>query len=110
QIAAGLRPVLGAYYDRVHDKTIARNVWLSHVQGFFAWGMGKEDAATGEWIKFDGLSGNQVMLFQAVDAFLGLGLYLSEETRHGNVPRLQREFCDAISRASFRRVLGDSEI
>ena len=110
RIGEGLRPVLSAYYDRVHDKTIARDAWLSRVQGFYAWGMGVEDARTGKWIKFDGLSGNQVMLFQAVDAFLGLEVYLSEETRHGNVPRLQREFCDAVARASFRGLLGDEGV
>ncbi|KAK0658054.1 hypothetical protein B0T16DRAFT_426019 [Cercophora newfieldiana] len=106
QIAEGLRPVLSEYYDRVHDKTIARSAWLSHVQGFYAWGMGFQDEKTGEWVKFDGLSGNQVMLFQAVDAFLGLDVYLGEAARMGNVPRLQREFCEAVGRASFRERLG----
>ncbi|KAK4444714.1 hypothetical protein QBC34DRAFT_474141 [Podospora aff. communis PSN243] len=107
QISEGLRPVLAEYYDRVHDKTIARSAWLSRVQGFYAWGMGFQDERTGEWVKYDGLSGNQVMLFQAVDAFLGLEVYLGEEARLGNVPRLQREFCEAVGRASFRAGLGE---
>ncbi|KAK4150848.1 hypothetical protein C8A00DRAFT_17672 [Chaetomidium leptoderma] len=107
QVATALRPVLGAYYDRVHDAQIARSAWLSHVQGFYAWGMGyPSPQKTGEWIQFDGLSGNQVMLFQAVDAFLGLPPYLSEAVRLGSVPRLQRAFCEAVGRASFRGGLG----
>ena len=106
KITSDLRPLMAAYYDRVHDATIARSAWLSHVQGFYAWGMGYQDEVTGEWIKFDGLSGNQVMLFQALDAFLGMDVYLSKEMLEGNVPRLQREFCAALKRASFREGLG----
>lgn len=105
QITEHLRPLLSAYYDRVHDANIARSAWLSHVQGFFAWGMGYRDEKTGEWVKFDGLSGNQVMLFQAVDAFLGFDIYLSKEMLEGNVPQLQRNFCSAVKRASFRHRL-----
>jgi len=106
-ITANLRPVLSEYYDRVHDAAIARSAWLSHVQGFYAWGMGYQDEK-GRWVKFDGLSGNQVMLFQVVDAFLGLDVYLNEDALLGNVPKLQREFCDSVRRASFRGRLGDS--
>jgi len=101
-----LRPALSAYYDRVHDSKIKHGVWLSHVQGFYAWGMGREDdKETGKWVQFDGLSGNQVLLFQAVDAFLGLDVYLSKEMLEGNVPRLQREFCAAVRRSSFRKAV-----
>ena len=104
-ITAQLRPLLGAYYDRLHDKVIARSAWLSHVQGFFAWGAGYEDELTGEWVKFDGLSGNQVLLFQALDAFLGLPPYLSREDKLRNVPARQRQFCDVMEKYSFRRHL-----
>ena len=101
-----LRPALSAYYDRVHDSKIKQSVWLSHVQGFYAWGMGREeDKGTGRWVQFDGLSGNQVLLFQAVDAFLGLDVYLSKEMLEGNVPRLQRDFCAAVRRSSFRKAV-----
>ncbi|KAL2130880.1 hypothetical protein VTI74DRAFT_5834 [Chaetomium olivicolor] len=107
RITAHLRPLLNAYYDRVHDSRIARSAWLSHVQGFYAWGAGHEsEDDTGEWVKFDGLSGNQVLLFQALDAFLGIEPYLSEENRRRNVPRRQREFASAVERHSFRHSLG----
>lgn len=105
-----LRPLLSSYYDRVHDARIARSVWLSHVQGFFAWGAGYQDATTGEWEKFDGLSGNQVLLFQAVDAFLGLEAYLTKKVLGMNVPELQREFCLAVGRHSFRHMLGEEGV
>ncbi|KAK3386457.1 hypothetical protein B0H63DRAFT_540340 [Podospora didyma] len=110
RVSSALRVALGAYYDRMHDAKIARDAWLSHVQGFFAWGMGVEDERTRRWVTFDGLSGNQVMLFQALDAWLGLDPYLSDEVMGMNVPRLQREFCEAVRRAGFRGRLGDEGV
>ncbi len=109
RVAATLRPLLSSYYDRVHDARIARRAWLSHVQGFYAWGVGEgeeEKTENGEWVKFDGLSGNQVLLFMVLDAFLGLEPYLDEENRRRNVPLRQRVFCDAVARHAFRGKLG----
>ena len=112
EVTSQLRPLLGAYYDRVHDKKIGRDVWLSRVQGFYAWGMtGDEvDVESQEKIRFDGLSGNQVLLFQALDAFLGLEPYLTREVADRNVPGLQRAFCDSLSRHCFRRQLKGGEM
>lgn len=107
-IAAQLRNVLQSYYDRMHDQKIARSVWLPHVQGFFAWGVGHIDEASGEWIRFDGLSGNQVLLFQALDAFLGIEPYLSLRDRERNVPARQRALCSIFEKHSFRRQLIDA--
>ena len=104
-IVSQLRLVLGSYFDNLHDKVIARSVWLSHIQGFQAWGIGSYDQATGDWEKFDGLSGNQVLLFQALDAFLGIEQYLSPRDQQRNVPRRQRGFCHALRKHSFREEL-----
>lgn len=112
RVAAQLRPLLSSYYDRVHDAKIARSAWLSHVQGFYAWGLGLEEGGGEERqggkevVKFDGLSGNQVLLFQVLDAFLGIEPYLSEENLNRNVPEKQRVFCRAVERHSFRSRLG----
>lgn len=105
-VTAQLRPALSSYYDRVHDAKIARSVWLSRVQGFFAWGAGYENPTSGDLEKFDGLSGNQVLLFMVLDAFLGLEPYLPPELLDRNVPKLQRDFCAAVRRHSFRNMLG----
>ncbi|EAQ90289.1 hypothetical protein CHGG_02224 [Chaetomium globosum CBS 148.51] len=107
RVAAQLRPLLSSYYDRVHDARIAKSAWLSHVQGFYAWGLGLEGEGERqqggkEVVKFDGLSGNQVLLFQVLDAFLGIEPYLSEENLNRNVPEKQRVFCRAVERHSFR--------
>ncbi|KAK5652313.1 hypothetical protein OQA88_10663 [Cercophora sp. LCS_1] len=104
-ITSQLRPLLATYYDRVHDERIARSAWLSHVQGFYAWGVGYQDE--GEWQKFDGLSGNQVLLFQVLDAFLGIEVYLPEIVLLRNVPVLQREFCESVRRFGFRERLSE---
>ncbi|KAI0381402.1 hypothetical protein F5Y04DRAFT_280934 [Hypomontagnella monticulosa] len=104
-IASQLRPLLSAYYDKMHNQKIALKVWLPHVQGFFAWGAGYIDDATGEWVKFDGLSGNQVLLFQCLDAFLGLEPYLSQRDQERNVPIRQRALREAFERHSFREKL-----
>ena len=109
-VTAQLRPLLSSYYDRVHDARIARSVWLSHVQGFYAWAAGYQDATTGEWVTFDGLSGNQVLLFQVLDSFLGIEPYLTRQVLERNVPVLQREFCAAVARHTFRNKLGDEGV
>ncbi|KAK4174626.1 hypothetical protein QBC36DRAFT_388820 [Triangularia setosa] len=105
-----LRPLLSSYYDRVHDAKIAKSVWLSRVQGFYAWGVGHQNSTNGEWEKFDGLSGNQVLLFQALDAFLGLEAYLPKLIQERNVPRLQRRFCEVVKKHGFRDELGDEGV
>lgn len=105
EIANGVRPVFSSYLQTVHNDKIALKAWMTHVQGFAAWGTGYIDSNTGDWVKFDGQSGNQALLFQALDAFLGLPVYLSEIDRLRTIPVLQREFCEALARHSFRSKL-----
>ncbi|KAK9416725.1 putative indoleamine 2,3-dioxygenase [Seiridium unicorne] len=106
-ITQQLRPLLNSYYNRLHNGKIALNVWLSHVQGFFAWGAGSIDDATGEFDKYDGLSGNQVLLFQALDAFLGIQPYLSQRDKERNVPARQRALWEVFEKHSFRAKLSE---
>lgn len=102
RIQEQLRPLLSIYFDRLHDQTISREAWLGHVQGFLAWGAGYRDEQTGEIVKYDGLSGNQILLFQAMDAFLGMEPYLLAESLEQNVPFRQREFCRLLKKHSIR--------
>jgi len=104
-ITSQMQGVIGTYTNNLHDKNIARSIWLSKIQGFFAWGAGHYNAATGEWEKYDGLSGNQLLLFQALDAFLGIEQYLSQRDQEMSVPRRQRELCHALRKHSFRERL-----
>lgn len=105
RITTQLRPLLSSYYDSMHDKKIAQSAWLSHVQGFYAWGVGYFDDISREWVKFDGLSGNQVLLFQALDAFIGIEPYLSIRDQERNMPIRQRVFCRSLEKHSFRTKL-----
>lgn len=104
RINSNMRHVLNSYFNTMHNSKIMKSVWLSHVQGFFGWGVGFQNKR-GEWIKFDGLSGNQSPLFQALDAFLGLEPYLSERDQERNVPARQRKLRKVLEKHSFRRQL-----
>jgi hypothetical protein len=107
-ITAEMRLVLGSYFDRLHDKMIARSVWLSHVQGFYGWGVGHYNKETQEWDTYDGLSGNQILLFQALDAFLGIEQYLSPRDQERNVPKRQRDLCGLLQKHCFRSMLDET--
>jgi hypothetical protein len=114
RIAKQLRPLLSSYYDRMHNGVVAHSAFLSYVQGFYAWSAGYVDEATGELIKFDGLSGNQIVIFQALDAFCGLPRYLDEEISERSIPARQRKLVEVLEKHSFRAKLlssrEDSEI
>ncbi|KAJ4393035.1 hypothetical protein N0V93_002241 [Gnomoniopsis smithogilvyi] len=115
-ITRDLEPLLSQYYSRMHNKSIARAFWLSYVQGIHAWGLTYVDAASDseERIKYNGLSGNQLLAFQLLDAFLGIEPYLSKTDRERTMPLRQRRLCQAIETHCFRYRLhelgnGDSE-
>lgn len=101
-IASKLGSALAQYYDRLHDKSIAISAWLQYVQGIHAWGVGHHDATSGQWVTYDGLSGNQVLLFQALDAFIGIEPYLSLSDQELNMPVRQRRLCRSLERHCFR--------
>lgn len=105
RIAKQMRPLLSSYYDRLHNSVVAHSIWQSHVQGFHAWSAGYIDEATGDLIRFDGLSGNQVVIFQALDAFCGMGKYMDEETRERNISARQRKLVEVLEKHSFRTKL-----
>ncbi|KAK6084492.1 hypothetical protein SCUP234_03281 [Seiridium cupressi] len=89
------------------EEAFSRIFYDIEVMGFFAWGAGSIDDATGEFDKYDGLSGNQVLLFQALDAFLGIQPYLSQRDKERNVPARQRALCEIFEKHSFRAKLSE---
>lgn len=52
----------------------------------------------GKLIKYDMMSGCHVLFFRALDAFLGLTLYLTVENRVRYIPDHQRERCAAFKK------------
>ncbi|TGO37458.1 hypothetical protein BHYA_0097g00350 [Botrytis hyacinthi] len=108
-----LRTPLKTYYETMHESKISRKVWMHYAQGFQGWAAGDIDPVTGEYTEYDGLSGNQLLLPQIMDAFLGLERYLNEENTQRYMPNLQRKFRETIAEHSFRneaKTKGDDEI
>ena len=106
-----LRLPLKVYYDTLVDSKISRSVWLHYVQGFQGWAAG--EIIDGKYVEYDGLSGNQLPLFQVVDAFIGLDRFLNEEEMHSYMPLSQRKLTTSLRQHSFRHKAkedGDSEI
>ncbi len=110
-IGRRLRHLLLIFFEGLTDSRVSRSVWLSYIQGFQGWGVGR--VSNGEFIKYDGLSGNHVLFFQALDAFLGMERYLTDENMIRYIPVKQREFCLALKKHSFRlkvKEQGDFEL
>jgi hypothetical protein len=110
-LTARVRNLLQVFYQNLHDGMVSREVWLSYCQGFQGWGVGR--MVNGEFIKYDGLSGNHVLAFQAIDAFLGLDRYLYNENMIRYIPGRQREFTRVLKKHSLRQRAkenGDAEI
>lgn len=76
---------------------------MTYVQGFQGWGAGHL-TADGEYIEYDGLSGNQALLPMMIDAFTGTPFYLTEESMKRYIPVQQRELVDSVRKHSFREV------
>lgn len=98
-VTSHLRGLLQIFYENIMDSRISHSVWLSYVQGFQGWGVGR--IVNGEFIKYDGVSGNHVLFFQALDAFLGLTPYLTDKNHFRYIPVHQRELCIAFKEHSF---------
>lgn len=107
RVNLNIRDVFQVFYDNLTESRVSQSVWLSHVQGFQAWGVGK--VVNDQFIKDDGLSGSHVLFYQALDAFLGLDRYLSDEDMERYIPVNQRRFCVALKRNNLRSKLLDDE-
>lgn len=84
----------------MHDSIVSRSDWMSYIQGFHAWGAG--EIIDGKYVEYDGLSGNQLMIFGAVDAYLGLESYLTTENLRRYLSSAQRELLLSYKTHSFR--------
>ena len=98
-----VRHLLMIFYQNLIEARVSHSVWLSYVQGFQGWGVGR--MIDGEYVKYDGLSGNHVLFFQALDAFLGMDRYLSDQNMDRYIPVNQRDFCVSLKNNCFRKKL-----
>ncbi|KAI0395602.1 hypothetical protein F5Y17DRAFT_456843 [Xylariaceae sp. FL0594] len=106
-VSEGLRELLLTFYNNLRGNRVARSVWLSYIQGFQAWGIGR--MVDGQFVRYDGLSGNHVLVFQAVDAFLGMERYLSDEDMDRYIPVNQRDFALSLKKHTPRHRLRDTD-
>lgn len=102
-----LRKLLRNVYQKMKEPYIARSVWVRYIAGIHGWGMtNKSDKVLTE---YGGLSGSQILVFSAVDAFLGLIPYHSEELLEMHVSKNMRDLCDVLGNHSFRNSLSGTE-
>ena len=102
-----LDKIYQVFYDGLVDAKVSRKVWLSYCQGFQGWGVGR--VIDGRHVKYDGLSGNHVLIFQAIDAFFGMERYLIDENMIRYIPVRQREFTSVLRRHSIRAQIEKGE-
>ncbi|KAI0857450.1 hypothetical protein F4860DRAFT_489706 [Xylaria cubensis] len=107
KINLNLRELFVLFNQKMREENVSRKVWLNHVQSIHAWGAGR--MIDNEFIQFDGVSGNQILIFQALDALLGMGTYHPEEDLKRYIPASQRGFCKSIKEYSFRSCLKGRE-
>ena len=102
-VSLRLRSILKSYFDNMTDARVSRTLWMSYVQGFQAWVAGQ--MIDGKYVEYDGLSGNHVLFFQVLDAFLGFDRYLSDVDFVRYIPARQRNLCTVFRKHSFRHRL-----
>lgn len=107
QLKPKLDKIYQLFYDGLVDAKVSRKVWLSYCQGFQGWGVGR--VIDGRYVKYDGLSGNHVLIFQAIDAFFGMERYLIDENMIRYIPVRQREFTSVLRRHSIRAQIEKGE-
>ena len=103
RVASDLRHLMLTFYENLHDSKISQKIWLSYIQGFQGWGAGR--TIDGKFVKYDGLSGNHILIFQAIDAFLGLERYLTDENMERYIPVNQRKLCLSLKKHCIRAKL-----
>ncbi|KAH8826423.1 hypothetical protein DL96DRAFT_1465841 [Flagelloscypha sp. PMI_526] len=94
-----LSQILACYYEIMNDSQIPRSYWMRYAQGFQGWGC--THLVNGDSVTYVGLSGNQLVAFQAVDAFLGMEPYLSLQDLERYIPLDQRVFLLSLKENNF---------
>ncbi|KAI0403700.1 hypothetical protein F4802DRAFT_607951 [Xylaria palmicola] len=98
---------LNLFHAQMREGQISRKFWLSYVQGFHGWGVGRH--INSNFVRFNGVSGNHILLFQVLDAFLGMERYLSDEDMALYIPLHQRLLCQTVKKHSIRQHIGDDD-
>lgn len=100
-----LRKLMQHLYDKMNDPNVARAIWVRHVSGIHSWGLTLE--TDNPPVEYGGLSGSQILVFLAVDAFLGIDRYHTDEELKMHISRNMRDAAATIRRSSFRKLLSE---
>ncbi|KAG6358548.1 hypothetical protein INS49_012065 [Diaporthe citri] len=98
-----LRKVLLYLYEKMNEPYVSRAIWVRHVSGVHSWGMTHESDRCP--VEYGGLSGSQILLFLAVDAFLGIERYHTNAQHKMHILKNFRNVAETIRRHSFRHQL-----
>ncbi|KAH6645348.1 hypothetical protein BKA67DRAFT_595736 [Truncatella angustata] len=104
-VSINLRKVLLNLYEKMNDPHVARAIWVRHISGVHSWGLTHE--TDGSPVEYGGLSGSQILLFLAVDAFLGIDRYHSDDQQKRHISLNLRNVAATIRRYSFRKLLSE---
>ncbi|KAI2473630.1 hypothetical protein F4781DRAFT_379654 [Annulohypoxylon bovei var. microspora] len=106
-INSTLHQLILLFHQQMKEVHISRKIWLNYVQGFHGWGVGK--MIDNEFVSFNGVSGNHILVFQALDALLGMERYLPDEDMERYIPSSQRSLCKTIKNNPTRQSLRSDE-
>lgn len=95
-----VRQLILHLFDNMNEPNVSRAIWVRHVSGIHSWGL-TSDTEHGP-VEFGGLSGSQTLIFLAVDAFLGIDQYHSEEEIRMHISKNMRNVFAAMKRHCFR--------
>lgn len=100
-----LKTVLHYFYSNLNHENVNRDLWMAYVQGFHGW-------SAGEPLQ-DGVSGGQSLVIRAIDSFLGIRPWPTEEAEALHLPFHQRQWLNAMREYDIRTVAkmkGSTEI
>lgn len=71
-----LSTTLKVYYNEVIGSRIPPDIFMAYIQGFYGWVAG--EILDGKYTEYDGLSGRHLVIFNLLDVFLGLDIFIDE--------------------------------
>ncbi|KAI0377939.1 hypothetical protein F5Y04DRAFT_263089 [Hypomontagnella monticulosa] len=103
-INADVKRILQILHERLKEFDTSDEVWISYVQGLRGWGAGRPIDG-----KLNGLSSSGALVFEALDAFLGVEEYPIADDTMRHIPLNQRLLCRSIGSYGFGQLVDESE-
>ncbi|KAJ5881206.1 uncharacterized protein N7473_012259 [Penicillium subrubescens] len=99
-VSVHLKSVFQIYYEYIVESKDPRHVFTAYIQGFHGWAAG--ELINDEYVEYDGSSGAHLVLFNALDYFLGLEPFFHEQDFIKYFSYSQRRFMASIKAHAFR--------